>query len=675
MPNWKKVITSGSDASLTSVIATAGFTGSLLGTASYATQALSASYAPAFPFTGSAQIIGSLGVTGSLSVSGSFNQAYTSILPTLGLFAYAQGIDAYATGDYSHAEGNNTSAIGNYSHAEGYFSTAGGSGSHAEGSSTANGDYSHAEGFSSIAIGPGSHAEGYYTTAFGTGSHAEGYNTTASGDYSHAEGFNTVTSGAYQHVQGQYNQLSSAQSAFIVGNGTSNGSRSNLIFASGSQVQVTGSVIATAGFTGSLQGTAVTASYALTAQTIIVEPSSSAAIKDATGLSKFFPLFGSVKNGGSTVDAYYVNSGSFQYIMGTNTLTVTSSYANQALSSSFAVSSSFTPNAIVTASVSSNTITFTKGNGTTFPITVNTGSGGAAFPFTGSAQITGSLGITGSLVVNQNATTGSLNTSNRTLQDTRNKTTVDWDNWALYDSQPTSIISVEWYNRTLYSSTGYNSILWDNRILQDSTGIDSSNWDNRTLNDDHGAVALSWDAYDKGFTIASNYYYRSEIGLTEQQAFVDTPEATTSEPNYAGEVITGTIDDTVTGYDLVYLNTNGVWYPVTQATDQCTKLLGISLDPLADPPIIGNRTGAILLEGTITVLSTGATYADSPIINGLDHGLPIYIENSYGNIMTTTAPTNSGTYVRVLGHAYQQSATYPDYWIMKFRPSNDWITI
>ena len=45
------------------------FTGSLFGTASYATQALSASYAPstpAFPFTGSAQVTGSLGVTGSL---------------------------------------------------------------------------------------------------------------------------------------------------------------------------------------------------------------------------------------------------------------------------------------------------------------------------------------------------------------------------------------------------------------------------------------------------------------------------------------------------------------------------------------------------------------------------------------------------------------------------------
>ena len=50
MPNWKKVIVSGSDASLTSLSVTnnvtaQSFTGSLLGTASYATNALTASYA------------------------------------------------------------------------------------------------------------------------------------------------------------------------------------------------------------------------------------------------------------------------------------------------------------------------------------------------------------------------------------------------------------------------------------------------------------------------------------------------------------------------------------------------------------------------------------------------------------------------------------------------------
>ena len=43
-------------------------------------------------------------------------------------------------------------------------------------------------------------------------------------------------------MERQYNISSSAQSAFIVGNGTADGARSNLIFASGSEVQLTGSL-------------------------------------------------------------------------------------------------------------------------------------------------------------------------------------------------------------------------------------------------------------------------------------------------------------------------------------------------------------------------------------------------------------------------------------------------
>ena len=49
MPSWKKLITSGSSALLLNVTAssfTGSFTGSFLGTGSYATNALSASYAP-----------------------------------------------------------------------------------------------------------------------------------------------------------------------------------------------------------------------------------------------------------------------------------------------------------------------------------------------------------------------------------------------------------------------------------------------------------------------------------------------------------------------------------------------------------------------------------------------------------------------------------------------------
>jgi hypothetical protein len=134
-----------------------GITGSLFGTASYAVQALSASWAPApastFPYTGSALITGSLEVIGSL----------------------VNGIDNVASGSYSHAEGNQT-----------------------------------------IALGAGSHAEGHYTVALGD----------------------------YSYVQGQFNISSSAQSAFIIGNGTGLGAdRSNLVFASGSQFQVTGSLM------------------------------------------------------------------------------------------------------------------------------------------------------------------------------------------------------------------------------------------------------------------------------------------------------------------------------------------------------------------------------------------------------------------------------------------------
>jgi hypothetical protein len=111
--------------------------------------------------------------------------------------------------------------------------------------------------------------EGTGLIASGLGSHAEGDNTKAQGTGSHAEGSNTVAQGNYQHVQGQYNISSSAQGAFIHGNGTSDANRSNLIFASGSQVQITGSLNVSGSITGSLFGTSSYATNALTASYVI----------------------------------------------------------------------------------------------------------------------------------------------------------------------------------------------------------------------------------------------------------------------------------------------------------------------------------------------------------------------------------------------------------------------
>jgi hypothetical protein len=167
----------------------------------------------------------------------------------------------------------------------------------------ATGENSHAEGDSTQAIGLFSHAEGLGTIAYGGRSHAEGQDTIASGSYSHAEGYQTIALADHQHVQGQFNATSSVPAAFIVGNGTDDSNRSNLIYAVGNEVQISGSLIVNGGITGSLFGTsswannAITASSAdnftvrgtLTAQTIVAQTITSST-DFVTGSTRFGSL-------------------------------------------------------------------------------------------------------------------------------------------------------------------------------------------------------------------------------------------------------------------------------------------------------------------------------------------------------------------------------------------------
>ncbi len=78
--------------------------------------------------------------------------------------------------------------------------------------------------------------------------------------------------------------------------------------------------------------------------------------------------------------------------------------ASYAVTASYALSggsgggggSTDTGSLLTTASAASNVITFTKGDASTFDVTIDTGSGGSAFPYEGDAVITGSLTISGS---------------------------------------------------------------------------------------------------------------------------------------------------------------------------------------------------------------------------------------------------------------------------------------
>jgi len=199
-----------------SVIANS-FTGSLLGTASYATNALSASYAPsspAFPFTGSALITGSLGVTGSFSLrayTGS-SDAIVNITSTTGTqLAKIGGDGAVTLGTYTNP---NTKLTLNG--AENFISYFGGGSStsrviYAEyGASTLNGA-SAGEFFTRIGNGS---TNGNIHYGLKVGADSGNSNITARGLYSLVNSSGTNVAGYFDAVNGVNNYAIVAQRGF-----------------------------------------------------------------------------------------------------------------------------------------------------------------------------------------------------------------------------------------------------------------------------------------------------------------------------------------------------------------------------------------------------------------------------------------------------------------------------
>jgi hypothetical protein len=317
---------------------------------------------------------------------------------------------------------------------------------------------------------------------------------------------------------------------------------------------------------------------------------------------------------------------------------------------------------------------------------------GNPFPYNGDAQISGSLGITGSFAVQtydafvSNAYvdairisdggraiydifgTGSIDAGGRILIDNMFLPSLSWLSRTLYDTSPES--SIDWGNRIAYDATGTTySIDWNNRFLTDPAGLSSLDWSSRELLNSAGDAAITWNYLSQAQAVEINSYTRKTLELgTVVEGFSNLPVYASFKPD--GEILKGVaLDASVVNFDLVYLNTDNKWYPVDVTTSSSSKLLGIAWN-------VGTGKETVLIEGNMVVApaSTGAT--DVPLIDNLDFGLPIYIRTGGGSFyMSTTAPGASGNYVRVLGHAYYQGVAASDYWVMKFRPANDWYVI
>jgi hypothetical protein len=191
------------------------------------------------------------GATGSYSfATGYITIAFGDFSTAIGEETEASGNRTLASGYQTIASGNRSTAIGNTTTSSGYSSTAMGNGT------TASGNSSTAMGNGTTASGPNSIAMGNGTTASGDASAAMGINTTAFGDYSRAIGNGTTASDFVSLVIGQHNlsgstitnsatSFNTANTAFVIGNGTSSSKSDAFKVLFNGNTTATGSVTAT----------------------------------------------------------------------------------------------------------------------------------------------------------------------------------------------------------------------------------------------------------------------------------------------------------------------------------------------------------------------------------------------------------------------------------------------
>jgi hypothetical protein len=254
---------------------------------------------------------------------------------------------------------------------------------------------------------------------------------------------------------------------------------------------------------------------------------------------------------------------------------------------------------------------------------------------TGSLTVSGSLVVTGSLLITGSST---LINQGPTILSGSFKVQGEGDG---FGGPITTAITVDDINFT--------------RKLHDSqTGSGSLDFANRDLLDANGNGAFNWNGV--AATIDSRLYINQTVSAAVRDKLL-------TNVGTAGQLLNDVaFDSTVQINDLVYLGNDGSWYQVDQATDSSTRMLGIcmSYDPMT-------YIGQVLLEGDV-IVSTGPGY---PSVAGAGYGTPVYIKEGAGTAMSTTVPVND--YVRLLGYCYHEAGGTE--WIMKFRPSNEWVQL
>jgi|11_taG_2_1085331.scaffolds.fasta_scaffold38363_2 hypothetical protein len=159
---------------------------------------------------------------------------------------------------------------------------------------------------------------------------------------------------------------------------------------------------------------------------------------------------------------------------------------------------------------------------------------------------------------------------------------------------------------------------------------------------------MSFIKFLQGLDIDGDLTIGGEFILKENTKIVlDTNITTNSQMNgtiiksVSTSVVQGVIYGLTTGF-------NPFWSAADADSDITTKLLAIAASTNADE--------GMLLNGVFRDSSHGFTV-----------GSPLYVSNTAG-VLTNTAPTGTGDYVRVVGYAIDSDHIY-------FNPDNTWVQL
>ena len=321
----------------------------------------------------------------------------------------------------------------------------------------------------------------------------------------------------------------------------------------------------------------------------------------------------------------------------TGSLLGTSSWATNAISSSLAVQN------LITASVSLNTITFTKGDGTTFPIVVNTGSGG---------------GGGGSVTINNN-TDNYVITATGTANTLNGEAALTFDGTTLTNTGKSQFGGASVLNTT-HQFKGSGSDSYAGFLLLDPDGEEAFKLAGSMFNSDfmvtigdvnsaYNATKIEVDDPNSRINLKSKVYstaYATNATTLGTNGTYDIGSRLATSWAVVGgpALIAGRI---------VYLSGSTQWAQArANVSGSSYGMLGAVTD--------AESQNEILIQGTIQI-------SGSALQSGIP-GQPVYLSALAAGQVTLTAPSSSGHVVRTLGYIYKANSN-----IMYFNPDNSYI--